>query len=140
MDVLDDLQSDALLEQYEITGKYMLATKEAAHGGLVGAIVIENDVERGPLMRFSIGEHNVFRSLPTTEEQALALIAEFRAQHVISADRGFERVLMHLMLKASKLYRDENLERLALGSIHLLPSGYLIGKARLTRADSFAIN
>lgn len=134
MEILDDRTRDTLLAKYQIAGvPHGSSAKATTHGGLVASVEIVRDGEDAASMRVTIGDHSVARMLPLGENQTKGMLTELRAAHPLTHDASFEHLMEHLLLKTSRLYWENDLERLHFGAVHLHQSAYSVGQVKLWR-------
>jgi hypothetical protein len=124
-------QTKQLLQRYGIAvGLGGSDSRKAARGGRVGRLSIErqDDIE---MLTIVVGEHQLKSGAPRDVDDARRIVGLMRAQRTLSEDQSFERMLAHLLLKATKLFDECGATRLEFSPLHLHPTSYHIEKVIL---------
>ena len=71
------------------------------------------------------------RVCPLSETEAAQLVSDIHQEHAIPGSRQEQQTLQHLLVRCSRLYIGERLQRLRLAPVYLRENGYRIGNASM---------
>lgn len=127
-----------LLEKYRIhppvTDERYLSHADLTRGVPL-RIVCAIDPENGKQLFVSSGRARWIRACPLSAEQAEALVGEISEAGVIPNEAQELETLAHLLRRCSRLFAEEDLQRLRLAPVYIRRNDYRVGAASMTSAS-----
>ena len=119
-------------EVRELMRQFDIAFGQRPKNGI--AAEISGRYERGgKTISLAIGQQCVLHPCPLDEAQAERAVAQLHNVGALPADTSFQKLVAHLLVKSSQLYEQENIDAFTFENVHLHPTGYEIGAARMWR-------
>ena len=134
--LLQNDEARILLEKHEIHAPVSDA-RFAAHArldrGTPLTISCVNDLMHGPLITLGHGRFRASHACPLTAESAAGIAGHMHEAGLLPAAGQERKTLEHLLMRASELYVEENLERMLLSPVYLRENDYRIGGIQMER-------